>query len=36
LAVAKQAVSAHGGTITWERKDGKTVFRIALPGERPA
>jgi signal transduction histidine kinase len=31
LAVAKQAADAHGGTIAWERRDGKTVFRIALP-----
>ena len=30
LAVAKQAAEAHGGTLTWERRDGKTVFRIAL------
>ncbi len=32
LAVAKQAAEAHGGTIRWERRDGKTVFVIELPG----
>jgi signal transduction histidine kinase len=32
LAVAKQATDAHGGAITWERRDGRTVFRIELPG----
>ncbi|MBA4189337.1 MAG: hypothetical protein C0467_15175 [Planctomycetaceae bacterium] len=31
LAVAKQAVDAHGGRLTWERRDNKTVFRIELP-----
>jgi len=31
LAVAKQAADAHGGTITWHRRDGRTVFRIELP-----
>ena len=31
LAVAKQAAEAHGGTLTWERRDDKTVFLIALP-----
>lgn len=31
LAVAKQAADAHGGTIAWERRDGRTVFRIELP-----
>jgi len=31
LAVAKQAAEAHGGTIEWERRDGRTVFRIRLP-----
>jgi signal transduction histidine kinase len=31
LAVARQAAEAHGGQITWERRDGKTVFRIDLP-----
>jgi nitrogen-specific signal transduction histidine kinase len=32
LAVARQAADAHGGRITWDRRDGKTVFRIELPG----
>jgi signal transduction histidine kinase len=31
LAVAKRAAETHGGTIAWERRDGKTVFRIELP-----
>jgi signal transduction histidine kinase len=31
LAVARQAAEAHGGTITWQRRDGATVFRIELP-----
>src|SRR5439155_4984431 len=30
LAVAKQIVEAHGGTIHWERRDGATCFRIEL------
>ena len=32
LAVARQAVEAHGGTIAWERRGDRTVFRIELPG----
>jgi signal transduction histidine kinase len=32
LAVAKQAVESHGGRISWERRDDRTVFRIELPG----
>jgi nitrogen-specific signal transduction histidine kinase len=31
LAVAKQAVDAHGGRIEWARRDGRTVFRVELP-----
>jgi signal transduction histidine kinase len=31
LAVARQAADSHGGTITWERRDGKTAFQIELP-----
>lgn len=31
LAVAKQAVESHGGTILWERRDGRTAFVIELP-----
>jgi len=30
LTVAKQAVDAHGGTIEWFRRDGRTVFRVTL------
>jgi signal transduction histidine kinase len=37
LAVAKQAAEAHGGSIAWERRNGRTVFVIELPVvERPA
>lgn len=32
LAVAKQAADAHGGRLSWERRDNKTVFRIELNG----
>jgi signal transduction histidine kinase len=35
LAVARQAAEAHGGTITWRREGGQTVFRIELPGLGP-
>lgn len=31
LAVAKQAAEAHGGRIEWERKDGRTIFRVVFP-----
>lgn len=31
LAVARQVAEAHGGTIGWQRVDGKTSFRIELP-----
>jgi signal transduction histidine kinase len=31
LAVARHAAAAHGGTITWRRADGRTVFRVELP-----
>ncbi len=31
LAVAKQAADAHGGTLTWERREGTTVFRVSIP-----
>jgi signal transduction histidine kinase len=31
LAVARQAADSHGGRISWERRDGRTVFRIELP-----
>jgi signal transduction histidine kinase len=33
LAVAKQAAEAHGGTITWTRRDGRTVFAVWLPNQ---
>jgi len=31
LAVARRAVEAHRGTISWSRENGKTRFRIVLP-----
>ena len=31
LAVARQAAESHGGTIRWERREGRTVFVIELP-----
>jgi signal transduction histidine kinase len=31
LAVARQAVEAHGGRIEWLRCEGRTVFRVELP-----
>lgn len=34
LAVAKQIVEAHGGTIRWERRDGTTCFRMEIPFEQ--
>jgi signal transduction histidine kinase len=34
LAVARQVAEAHGGNISWERRDGWTCFRIELPLER--
>src|SRR6185437_10110960 len=30
LAVARQAAATHGGIVTWQRQDGKTVFTILL------
>jgi signal transduction histidine kinase len=33
LAVARQVAEAHGGTIDWNRQDGRTCFRITLPLE---
>lgn len=31
LAVARQVIEQHGGTIAWERRDGRTCFSIRLP-----
>lgn len=31
LAVAKQAAESHGGRLMWERREGRTVFRIEIP-----
>jgi nitrogen-specific signal transduction histidine kinase len=30
LAVARQVAEAHGGSISWSRRDGWTCFRIEL------
>jgi signal transduction histidine kinase len=34
LAVARQAVEAHDGRLTWKREEGQTCFVIELPGCR--
>jgi signal transduction histidine kinase len=31
LAMARQVIQAHGGQITWSRRDGHTCFRCELP-----
>jgi signal transduction histidine kinase len=31
LAVAKEVVAAHGGSIAWKRENGMTRFRVGLP-----
>ncbi|MHB8863135.1 MAG: sensor histidine kinase [Pirellulaceae bacterium] len=31
LAVAKEVVDQHGGTISWRREEGKTMFEVRLP-----
>jgi signal transduction histidine kinase len=31
LAVARQVAEAHGGRISWLRRDGRTCFRVELP-----
>jgi signal transduction histidine kinase len=31
LAVAKEVIAAHGGTIAWNRENGMTRFRVGLP-----
>jgi signal transduction histidine kinase len=33
LAVARRVAHAHDGDLTWERRDGRTCFRIELPAE---
>lgn len=33
LAVARQIIAAHGGTIGWERRGDATCFRVELPLE---
>lgn len=32
LAVAKQVVDSHGGTLRWERRESQTAFIVELPG----
>jgi signal transduction histidine kinase len=31
LAVARTVAEAHGGSISWSRKDGQTCFRVEVP-----
>ena len=31
LAVVKEVVAAHSGSIAWERENGMTRFRVGLP-----
>jgi signal transduction histidine kinase len=31
LAVARQVIESHGGTIGWHRDDGQTCFQVELP-----
>jgi signal transduction histidine kinase len=33
LAVAKSVAEEHGGTLAWERHDGRTRFAISLPAQ---
>jgi signal transduction histidine kinase len=35
LAVARRAAEAHGGSISWDREEGRTRFRIVLPVSLP-
>ncbi len=35
LAIAKEIVSAHGGSITAESSNSRTVFTVMLPGGKP-
>lgn len=36
LALAKNAAEAVGGTLSWQRRDGMTVFRFSVPAQRVA
>jgi len=36
LALAKSAAETAGGTLSWERRDGLTVFRFSVPAQRVA
>lgn len=31
LSVAKQSAESHGGSLDWQRREGRTVFTISLP-----
>ena len=31
LAVAREVIAAHGGSIEWKREDEMTRFRVELP-----
>ncbi|MFM8707389.1 MAG: sensor histidine kinase, partial [Planctomycetia bacterium] len=33
LAIARAVAEEHGGTLVWERSDGRTRFAISLPAE---
>ena len=33
LAVARQVAEVHGGKIEWRREEGRTWFKVELPGE---
>jgi signal transduction histidine kinase len=34
LAVARQVAGQHGGTVAWDRREGRTVFRIEIGNVR--
>jgi signal transduction histidine kinase len=36
LALAMSAAESAGGTLSWERRDGLTVFRFSVPAQRVA
>jgi signal transduction histidine kinase len=36
LAVAKEVIVAHGGRIEWNRENGMTRFRVAIPLAKPS
>jgi hypothetical protein len=34
LALARQVALDHGGSLSWKREAGRTIFRLTLPAER--